>query len=77
MTAIQEHATLTDVDDQVRQALEHAADQVEYGSARLKAAILAAAKAGEKPATITKAIGHVWTYDYVAKIIRDSRSKKS
>jgi hypothetical protein len=74
---MQEYATLTRVDAQMRQALEHAADQVEYGPARLKAAILAAAKAGERPADITRAIGHVWTYDYVAKIVREGRASQS
>lgn len=73
MTAVLEHATLTAVDDEVRQALKDAADAVENGPARLRAAIIAAAEKGEKPADITRAIGHVYTYDYVARLVRDWR----
>lgn len=77
MTAVlDERATLAIVDDEVRRALEDAADAVNNGSGRLKAAIYAAADAGERPAAITKAIGHVWTYDYVAKLIRDYRKRQ-
>lgn len=73
VTIALEHATLSDMDDAVREELESAADQVENGPARLRAAIVKAGIGGEKPAVITRTIGHVWTYDYVAKLVRDAR----
>ena len=73
VTAVLEHETLTGVDDETRQALEAAADNYEHGPARLQAAILDAARSGEKPAAITRAIGYVYTYDYVAKLVRLDR----
>ena len=65
-----EHETLTGVDAKTRQALEDAADNYAMAPARLQAAILAAARGGDKPALIARAIGHVYTYDYVARIVR-------
>ena len=74
MTAVQEHATLTVVDDEVRAALEEAADAVINGPKRLRQAIRRAADTGEKPAAITRAIHHAYTYDYVARIVRKHRA---
>jgi hypothetical protein len=73
VTVILEHETLTRVDEQTRQSLTDAADNYEHGPARLQAAIIAAARAGEKPAAITRAIRYVYTYDYVAKLVREDK----
>jgi hypothetical protein len=64
-------ATLAGVDEQTRQELAAAADAYVQAPEKLKAAILAAAAKGEKPAAIARAIGYAYTYDYVAKLIRD------
>jgi hypothetical protein len=69
-----EHETLTGVDDDTRQSLVLAADNYEHGPARLQAAILTAARKGEKPAAIARAIGYVYTYDYVARLVRRDKS---
>ena len=69
-----EHETLTGVDEDTRQSLVLAADNYEHGPARLQAAILAAARKGEKPAAIARAIGYVYTYDYVARLVRKDKS---
>lgn len=69
-----EHETLTGVDDKTRQSLTDAADNYEHAPARLQAAILAAARKGEKPAAIARAIGYVYTYDYVARLVRKDRA---
>jgi hypothetical protein len=68
-----EHETLTGVDQETRQALEVAADNYAMAPARLQAAILAAARQGDKPALIARAIGYVYTYDYVARLVRRDR----
>lgn len=73
MTEVLDRETLTGVDEETRQVLEVAADNYEHGPARLQAAILAAARRGEKPAAITRAIGYVYTYDYVAKLVRGDK----
>lgn len=73
VTALLEHETLTGVDDETRQSLVVAADNYEHAPARLQAAILDAARNGEKPAAITRAIGYVYTYDYVAKLVRNDK----
>ena len=73
-TVLDQRATLTDVDDETRQALKAAADDYQQAPARLKAAILEAARNGDKPADIARAIGYVYTYDYVARVIRKDRA---
>jgi hypothetical protein len=73
--ALDQRATLADVEEATRLALKAAADEYEQAPARLKAAILEAARAGDKPAAIARAIGYVYTYDYVARIIRLDRSE--
>jgi hypothetical protein len=73
VTVILERETLTGVDEETRQALVVAADNYEHGPARLQAAILAAARKGEKPAVIHRSINYVYTYDYVAKLVRQDR----
>ena len=64
-------ATLAGVDEQTRQKLAAAADAYIQAPENLKAAIIAAAAKGEKPADIARAIGYAYTYDYVAKLVRD------
>jgi len=61
------------VDEKTRQALEVAADNYENAPARLKAAILAAARKGEKPGRIARTIRYAYSYDYVARIVREDR----
>jgi hypothetical protein len=73
VTAIIEHGTITQMDSETLENLATAGDNYEHASPRLKAAILEAARAGAKPADIARAIGYVYTYDYVAKLIRESR----
>ena len=73
VTVILERETLTGVDPETRQALEDAADSYAMAPARLQAAILAAARQGDKPALIARAISYVYTYDYVARLIRSDR----
>ena len=70
---ILERETLTGVEDDTRQALEVAADIYAMAPARLQAAILAAARKGDKPAEIARAIGYVYTYDYVARLVRKDK----
>lgn len=74
MTVMQERETLPGVDDETRQELAAAAGVYEEAPARLKAAILDAARKGDRPATIVKAIRHVYTYDYVARLVRHDRA---
>lgn len=42
----------------------------------LKAAILAAADRGDRPAEITRAIDHTYTADYVARLVREHKKGK-
>lgn len=53
--------------------LEEAATAYEEAPKRLKAAILSAAAAGERPSDITRAIRHVYTADYVARLVREAK----
>jgi hypothetical protein len=82
VTVALEHATLADVDvdPETRAALDAAAAAAEaYKQApvTLKAAIIAAADKGQTPAKIARAIGYVYTYDYVAKLVRDERRRRA
>lgn len=76
MTTVQEHATLIRMDAQTETALQDAGAAYKQAPAALKAAIIAAGRTGEKPANIVRAIGHVYTYDYVAKLIRLDRAEQ-
>lgn len=69
-----DHATLTDMDESTAKELAEAADVYEQAPVRLRRAILSAARNGEKPADITRAIRHVYTYEYVARLIRKDRA---
>jgi hypothetical protein len=62
------------MDDDTARELAAAAEAYETGPVRLRSAILRAARNGEKPADITRAIRHVYTYEYVARLIRQDRS---
>ena len=74
VTVMLERETLTGVDQETRQELEVAADNYAMAPSRLQAAILAAARKGEKPAAIARAIEYVYTYDYVARLVRKDRA---
>ena len=74
VTTITEHATLTDMDETTARELADAAEAYEQAPVRLRAAILAAARSGEKAADITRAIRHVYTYEYVGRLIRKDRA---
>lgn len=74
VTVITEHATLTDMDESTARELAEAAEAYEQAPVRLRAVILAAARKGEKPADITRAIRHTYTYEYVARLIRKDRA---
>lgn len=63
------------MDEETRQALADAGQAYKEAPAQLRAAVLAAADKGEKPADIQRAIGYVWTYDYVARLVREHRRK--
>lgn len=83
VTALMEHATLTDMDETIAKELADAADAygkatdaLEKRSAGLRAAILDAARDGQRPADIVRAIGHVYTYEYVARLIRQDRAAR-
>ena len=76
MTVVLERETLTGVDDETRAQLAAAASAYQEAPAKLKAAILEAAN-GERPAAIVRAIGHVYTYDYVARLVREDRRHRT
>lgn len=74
VTADTDRATLTYVDSDTRAELEQAADSYVNGPERLKAAIIRAARKGDKPAAIARAIGYAYTYDFTAKLVREDRA---
>ena len=65
--------TLTGMDEDRRARLAAKADVYERAPAELQAEILDAARSGEKPADIHRAINYVQTYDYVARKIREDK----
>lgn len=75
VTLICEPGTLTQVDDDTRRALEGAADAYEKAPVRLRAVILEAARNGDTPAAITRAIRHAYTYEYVGRLIRADKAE--
>lgn len=83
VTAITEHATLDGMDDSTARELAGAAEAydaavaaLEKRSAELRAAILDAARNGERPADIVRAIRHAYTYEYVARLVRADRASR-
>jgi hypothetical protein len=77
VTVILEPATLTQVDEATRRELDSLAEADEQAPVRLRAAILAAARKGDKPSEITRAIRHAYTYEYVARLIRADRAENA
>jgi hypothetical protein len=69
-----EHETLSDMDEERAARLAAKADAYERAPVELQAEILDAARAGEKPADIQRAIRHVQTYDYVARKVREDKA---
>lgn len=69
-------ATLADMDEQTRQRLAAAADAYEQAPRDLKAEIIAAGRKGDKPSEIVRAIRHVYTYDYVARLVREDKAAR-
>jgi hypothetical protein len=63
------------VDDTTRRELEDLADAYERAPVKLRAAILDAARHGDKPAAIVRAIRHAYTYEYVARLIRADKAE--
>jgi hypothetical protein len=59
----------------MKQRLEQAGRTYREAPAELRAVILASGRAGDKPAEIHKTIGYVYTYDYVARLVREDRAK--
>lgn len=76
VTVLSEHATIDVMDEETAKELGEAADAYERAPVRLRAAIIEAARNGEKPADIVRAIRHVYTYDYVARLIRKDRAEQ-
>lgn len=74
VTVTVEPGTLTQVDPETRAELEQAADNYVNGPDRLKAAMIRAARKGDKPAAIARATGYAYTYDFTAKLIREDRA---
>lgn len=81
VTTLAAHETLTDMDEATARELAEAAEAydrataaLDKASAGLRGAILDAARNGERPADIVRAISHVYTYEYVARLIRADRA---
>jgi len=74
---VQDRETLAGMDELTRKGLEAAASAYQEAPAKLRAVILAAGRKGDRPADIVKAIGHVYTYDYVARLVREDRKRNS
>lgn len=74
VTTDTDRETLPQVDSATRAELEQAADNYVNAPDRLKAAIIRAARAGDKPAAIARAIGYAYTYDFTAKLVREDKA---
>lgn len=74
VTADIDRETLPQVDSETLADLEQAADNYVNGPDRLKRAIIRAARSGEKPAAIARAIGYAYTYDFTAKLVREDKT---
>jgi hypothetical protein len=76
VTVMIDRETLTgmaDMDDETRAKLAVAAKAYLDAPANLRAAIIEAGRNGDKPADIARAIDYAFTYDYVARLIRQDR----
>lgn len=65
------------MDDDTRRGLAEAAAEMTAAPERLKTLILEAARRGERPAAIHRVIFPAYTYDYIAKLIRDDRAAQA
>ena len=73
VTVILERETLTGVDQETRQELEVAADNYAMARPGSRRRSWRRPARGEKPAAIARAIDYVYTYDYVARLVRLDR----
>ena len=64
---------MAEMDDGTRAKLAAAAQAYQDAPANLREAIIEAGRNGEKPADIARAIDYAFTYDYVARLIRQDR----
>lgn len=69
------HETLKDVKPEMETELAEAAQEYIEAPRRLQAAILKAAAQGDNANRITKAIGQVYSPDYVRSLIREARKQ--
>jgi hypothetical protein len=76
MTAVLEHETLTQMDDETRVRLGQAAAAYKAAPRTLRDEIFASADKGDRAADIVKAIDYAYTYDYVARLVRERRSPR-
>ena len=65
--------TLAGMDDATRDKLAAAAKAYLEAPANLRTAIIESGRNGDRPADIVKAIDYAFTYDYVARLIRQDR----
>ena len=68
-----EHETLAAMDEETRAKLATAAKAYRDAPADLRAAIIESGRNGDRPADIVKAIDYAFTYDYVARLVRQDR----
>lgn len=76
MTVMIDRETLTgmaDMDAETRAKLAAAAQAYRDAPVNLRAAIVEAGRNEVKPADIARAIDYAFTYDYVARLIRQDR----
>ena len=66
-------AAMAEMDEATRAKLFAAARAYLDAPANLRAAIIEAGRNGDKPADIARAIEYAFTYDYVARLIRQDR----
>lgn len=71
---LEDRETLTGMDPARKQRLAAKADAYKRAPDELRDEILAAARAGDKPAVIHRAINYAQTYDYVARVIRADKA---
>lgn len=64
---------MAEMDAETRDKLAAAARAYLEAPANLRAVIIEAGRNGDKPADIARAINYAFTYDYVARLIRQDR----
>lgn len=65
------------MDEDTRRGLAEAAAEMMAAPERLKKLILEAARDGSRPADIHRVIFPAYTYDYIARLIRDDRASQA